>query len=40
MRTSLSKIPSREATAESISFLYGGKEYQALVKKEVILSAG
>ena len=39
-RASLSKAADGEATAESISFLYEGNEYRALVKKEVILSAG
>jgi hypothetical protein len=39
-RVSLSKAGGGEATAENVSFLYEGNEYQALVKKEVILSAG
>jgi hypothetical protein len=39
-RASLSKAAGGEATAESVCFLYKGNEYQALVKKEVILSAG
>ena len=39
-RISLSKVASGEATAESISFLHKGNEYRALVKNEVILSAG
>jgi len=39
MRISLSKSAG-EATAESVSFLYEGNEYQALVKKEVVVSAG
>ncbi|KAI0280314.1 alcohol oxidase, partial [Russula aff. rugulosa BPL654] len=40
MRISLSKAAAGEATAESVSFLYEGNEYRALVKKEVIVSAG
>ena len=40
MRISLSKAAAGEATAESVSFLYEGSEYRALVKKEVIVSAG
>ncbi|KAF8486327.1 alcohol oxidase [Russula ochroleuca] len=39
-RTSLSKVASGEATAESVSFIYEGNEYQAFVEKEVIFSAG
>jgi hypothetical protein len=39
-RTSLSKFASGEATAESVSFIYEGNEYQAFIEKEVILSAG
>ncbi|KAI0248897.1 alcohol oxidase [Lactifluus subvellereus] len=39
-RISLSKVAGREATAESVSFLHDGKEYRAIVKKEVIVSAG
>ena len=39
-RISLSKVADREATAESVSFLHDGKEYRALVNKEVIVSAG
>ena len=39
-RVSLSKDAGGEATAESVSFLYEGNEYRALVKKEVIVSAG
>ena len=39
-RISLSKDAAGEATAESVSFLYEGSEYRALVKKEVIVSAG
>jgi choline dehydrogenase-like flavoprotein len=40
MRISFSKAAAGEATAESVSFLYEGNEYRALVKKEVIVSAG
>jgi hypothetical protein len=39
-RALLSKAAGGEATAESVCFLYEGNEYRALVKKEVILSAG
>jgi hypothetical protein len=39
-KISLSKAGGGEATAESIRFLYAGNEYRALVKKEVIVSAG
>jgi hypothetical protein len=39
-RISIPKAAAGEATAESISFLYEGNEYRALVKKEVIVSAG
>jgi hypothetical protein len=36
----LSKVAGGEAAAESVRFVHEGKEYRALVKKEVILSAG
>lgn len=39
-KISLSKVGSGDATAESVSFLHGGNEYRALVRKEVIVSAG
>lgn len=39
-RASLSKVAGEETTAESVCFLYEGNEYRALVKNEVILSAG
>jgi len=39
-RISLSKAASGDATAESVSFIHEGKEYRALVNKEVIVSAG
>ena len=39
-RILLSKVVSGEAMAEGVSFVHEGNEYQALVKKEVILSAG
>ena len=39
-RISLSKAGGGEETAESVNFLYEGNEYRALVKKEVIVSAG
>ncbi|KAH9988154.1 alcohol oxidase [Russula vinacea] len=37
---SLSKAPSGDATAESVSFIYEGNEYKAYVRKEVVFSAG
>jgi hypothetical protein len=39
-RISISKAVADEATAESVSFLYEGKNYRALAKKEAIVSAG
>ena len=39
-RISLSKAAAGEATAESVSFIHEGEEYRALVKKEVVVSAG
>ena len=39
-KISLSKAGDGEATAESVIFLYEGNEYQALVRKEAIVSAG
>ncbi|KAI0306215.1 alcohol oxidase [Multifurca ochricompacta] len=39
-RISLPKDASGEVTARSVSFLHGGKEYQAFVDKEVVVSAG
>jgi len=39
-KISLSKVGSGNATAESVSFLHGGNEYRAFVRKEVIVSAG
>jgi hypothetical protein len=39
-KISLSKSGSGDATAESVTFLHGGNEYRALVRKEVIVSAG
>lgn len=40
VKISLSKVGSGDATAESVSFLHGGNEYRALVRKEVIVSSG
>ncbi|KAH9980477.1 alcohol oxidase [Russula compacta] len=39
-RISLSKDANGKATAQSVSFLHEGNDYRALVKKEVIVSAG
>ena len=39
-KIALPKVANGETTAESVSFLHEGNEYRALVKKEVILSAG
>ena len=39
-RISLSKAGGGDKTAESVSFLYEGNEYRALIRKEVIVSAG
>ena len=39
-RISLSKGSEEGATANGVIFLYDGKEYQALINKRVILSAG
>lgn len=39
-RISLSKGSDEGVTAKGVIFLHNGKEYQALVYKKVILSAG
>jgi choline dehydrogenase len=39
-RISLSKGSDEGATAKSVIFIHDGKEYQVLVNKRVILSAG
>jgi choline dehydrogenase len=39
-RISLSKGSDEGATAKSVTFILDGKEYQALVIKRVIISAG
>ena len=39
-RISLSKGSDEGATAKSVIFLHDGKEYQALVNKRVVVSAG
>lgn len=39
-RVSLEKLASGGAIAKSVSFLHEGNEYLALVKREVIISAG
>jgi len=39
-RILLSKTSDEGATAKGVIFLHDGKEYQALVKKKVIVSAG